>query len=84
MNNTAVEQEQLFNDIIAMKQRLQHLGAYVQNDFDRMLADGTTTKGYIGSSAFLMGKDFDQFQQDLTNWHMRARKLMTDIAYDKK
>lgn len=41
MNNTALEQEKLFNDIIEMKHRIQNLASYVQNDFDRMLADGT-------------------------------------------
>lgn len=37
-------QEKTFNAIMNMKHRMQGLAGYVQNDFERMLENGTTTK----------------------------------------
>ena len=37
-------QEELFYDIILLGQRVDSLKGWVQNNFDRMIADGTLTK----------------------------------------
>ena len=37
-------QEETFNEIVAMKYRMQMLAGFVQNDFERMLQDGMVTK----------------------------------------
>lgn len=37
-------QEELFNDIKSLALEVDNLKGWVQNDFDRMLADGTATK----------------------------------------
>jgi len=37
-------QEELFYDIILLAQNVDNLKGYVQNDFYRMIADGTVTK----------------------------------------
>lgn len=81
MNNTALEQEQLFNDIITMKHRIQNLGSYVQNDFDRMLADGTVTRDYICESICEMAKDYTKFRTDLSKLEVKARRLMSSKLF---
>jgi len=43
-------QEELFYDIILLAQNVDNLKGYVQNDFYRMIADGTVTKEDILNS----------------------------------
>ena len=51
-------QQKLFHEIVNMKHKMQGLAGFVQNDFDRMLADGTTTKDGIKEGIEDMDKSF--------------------------
>ena len=52
-------QEELFYDIINLAQNVDNLKGYVQNDFNRMLADGTVTKEDLKDSLEDILDDFD-------------------------
>ena len=70
-------QEKLFNEIIAMKYRVQGLAAYVQNDFERMLEDGTTNKETINAEITEMDEQYNKFITELNKLRKQARDLMT-------
>jgi adenylosuccinate synthase len=70
-------QEKLFNDIKAIQYRIQGLAAYVQNDFERMLEDGTTTKETINTEITEMDEQYNKFINDLNILRKQARDLMT-------
>jgi len=70
-------QEKLFNDIKAMQYRIQGLAAYVQNDFERMLEDGTTTKETINTEITEMDEQYNKFINDLNILRKQTRDLMT-------
>jgi predicted NodU family carbamoyl transferase len=70
-------QEKLFNDIKAMQYKIQGLAAYVQNDFERMLEDGTTTKETINTEITEMDEQYNKFINDLNILRKQAHDLMT-------
>jgi len=70
-------QEKLFNEIKAMKYRIQGLAAYIQNDFERMLEDGTTNKEMINVEIVEMDEQYDKFIAELNKLREQARDLMT-------
>ncbi len=70
-------QEKLFNEIKAMQYRIQGLAAYVQNDFERMLEDGTITKETINAEITEMDEQYDKFINELNKLRKQARDLMT-------
>ena len=70
-------QEKLFNEIKAMQYRVQGLAAYVQNDFERMLEDGTTNKETINAEIVEMDEQYDKFIAELNKLRKKARNLMT-------
>lgn len=70
-------QEKLFNEIKAMQHRIQGLAAYVQNDFKRMLEDGTTNKETINAEITEMDEQYDKFIAELNKLREQARDLMT-------
>lgn len=70
-------QEKLFNEIKAMQYRIQGLAAYVQNDFERMLEDGTTNKEQINAEIAEMDEQYDKFITELNKLRKQARDLMT-------
>lgn len=70
-------QEKLFNEIKAMQYRIQGLAAYIQNDFERMLEDGTTNKEHINAEITEMDEQYDKFITELNKLRKQARDLMT-------
>lgn len=70
-------QEKLFNEIKTMQYRIQGLAAYVQNDFERMLEDGTTNKEQINAEIAEMDEQYDKFITELNKLRKQARDLMT-------
>lgn len=70
-------QEKLFNEIKDMQYRIQGLAAYVQNDFERMLEDGTTNKETINAEIIEMDEQYDKFITELNKLRKQARDLMT-------
>ena len=52
-------QEELFYDIILLAQNVDNLKGWVQNDFNRMIADGTVTKEDLQDSLEDILDDFD-------------------------
>lgn len=51
--------EELFYDIILLGQKVDNLKGWVQNDFDRMTADGVITKEDLQNSLPQILDDFD-------------------------
>lgn len=70
-------QKKLFNEIKAMQYRIQGLAAYVQNDFERMLEDGTTNKETINAEIVEMDEQYDEFITELNKLRKQARDIMT-------
>lgn len=69
-------QEKTFNAIKNMKHRIQGLAGYVQNDFERMLEDGTTTKKTINAEIEEMDKQYDKVITELNELREQARDIM--------
>lgn len=69
-------QEKTFNVIKNMKHRMQGLAGYVQNDFERMLDDGTTTKKEITLAIHDMDESFDKVIDELNELREQARDIM--------
>lgn len=69
-------QEKTFNAIKNMKHQMQVLAGYIQNDFARMLEDGTTTKETINCKITEMDKDYDKVIAELNNLREQARDIM--------
>lgn len=59
-----------------MKHRMQGLAGYVQNDFERMLEDGTTTKKDISLAIYDMDESFDKVIAELNQLREQARDIM--------
>ena len=62
-----MEQEKTFEDIVAMKHKIQNLAGYVQNDFERMLFDGLVTRQEIRESIPVIEDDFKKVVLELNN-----------------
>lgn len=58
-------QEETFNEIVAMKYRMQMLAGFVQNDFERMLQDGMVTKEEIAVSVLDVEREFEKTKEML-------------------
>ena len=71
------EQKQLFNDIITMKHRMQNLASFVQNDFNRMLEDGSVNQKYIKEAIPDMNKTYDKVIEELNQLRYRSDKILT-------
>jgi hypothetical protein len=70
-------QQKLFHEIVGMKHRMQGLAGFVQNDFDRMLEDGTTTKDGIKEAIEDMDKSFDRVVNELNMLREKCRVIMS-------
>jgi len=70
-------QQKLFHKIVGMKHRMQGLARFVQNDFDRMLEDGTTTKDGIKEAIEDMDKSFDKVVNELNTLREKCRVIMS-------
>lgn len=70
-------QQKLFREIVGMKHRMQGLAGFVQNDFDRMLEDGTTSKDGIKEAIEDMDKSFDKVIKELNKLREKCRVIMS-------
>lgn len=70
-------QQQLFHEIVGMKHRMQGLAVFVQNDFDRMLEDGTTTKDRIKEAIEDMDKSFDKVINEMNTLREKCKVIMS-------
>jgi ribosome recycling factor len=70
-------QQKLFHEIVDMKHRMQGLAGFVQNDFDRMLNDGTTTKDDIKEAIEDMDKSFDKVINEMNTLREKCRVIMS-------
>jgi hypothetical protein len=73
-------QEELFHEIVAMQYSMQGLAGFVQNDFERMLADGTTTQEGITEAIADMDESFDRVVVKLNTLREKCREVMTHYA----
>ena len=69
-------QEKTFNAIKNMMYKMQGLAGYIQNDFERMLEDGTTTKETINGEIAEMDKQYDKVIAELNKLREQARDIM--------
>ena len=69
-------QEKTFNAIKNMMHQMQGLAGYMQNDFERMLEDGTTTKETINGEIAEMDKQYDKVIAELNKLREQARDIM--------
>lgn len=69
-------QDKIFNAIKNMKHQMQGLAGYMQNDFERMLEDGTTTKETINAEIVEMDKQYDKVIAKLNELREQARDIM--------
>ena len=73
-------QEELFYDIILLSQKVENLKGYVQNDFDRMLADSTVTKEDLKDSLEDILDDFDDKIDELNALKLDVYNLVKAVA----
>ena len=73
-------QEELFNDIILLAQKVDNLKGYVQNDFYRMIADGTVTKEDILDSIDDIEINFVEVISELTCMKSNVLEHVKKIA----
>ena len=70
-------QQELFHEIVSMKHRMQGLAGFVQNDFDKILSDGTTTKDGIKEAIEDMDKSFDNVVNEINTLREKCRVIMS-------
>jgi hypothetical protein len=75
-------QEQLFNDIKNLALKVDKLKGWVQNDFDRMIADGTVTKEYLMDSLKNIHRDFDKATNELLIARLEVMELVEKKAHN--
>ena len=73
-------QEELFYDIILLAQNVDNLKGYVQNDFNRMIADGTVTKEDLKDSLEDILDDFDDKIDELNVLKLDVYNLVKAVA----
>ena len=73
-------QKELFNDIILLAQNVDNLKGYVQNDFYRMIADGTVTKEDLKDSLDDILDDFDDKIDELNVLKLDVYNLVKAVA----
>ncbi|MFA5433969.1 MAG: hypothetical protein WC319_14085 [Candidatus Paceibacterota bacterium] len=71
------DQQKLFHEIVGMKHKIQGLAGFVQNDFDKMLEDGTTTKDGIKEAIEDMDKSFDKVINEMNTLREKCRVIMS-------
>ena len=70
-------QQKLFHEIVGMKHKMQGLAGFVQNDFERMIEDGTTTKDGIKEAIEDMDKSFDKAINEMNMLREKCRVIMS-------
>jgi hypothetical protein len=69
-------QESIFKDIKQLSARVSNLGAFVQNDLKRMIADGYVTPTEIAESAEDAANAFDRCIATLANLRTEVLSLL--------
>ena len=72
-----MKQKELFDDIILMKYRIQNLASFVQNDFNRMIEDGTVDEDYIKEMLPELHETYDKVIEDLNKLRDRSEDILT-------
>lgn len=70
------QQKEIFDAIKRLSFNVADLKGYVQNDFDRILSDGYTTKAEIAESAERAAEHFDQCASRLLSLRTKVLALM--------
>ena len=70
-------QQKLFHEIVGMKHKMQGLAGFVQNDFDKMLEDDTTTKDGIKEAIEDMDISFDKVINEMNTLREKCRVIMS-------
>jgi len=70
-------QGEVFGEIVNMTHKMQSLAGFVSNDFNRMLADGTITKGNIRESIYEMDEAFNRVIGELNTLREKCGLIMT-------
>ena len=73
-------QEELFYDIILLGQRVDSLKGWVQNNFDRMIADGTLTKEDLQNRLPQILIDFDRNIEKLSTLKVAVYNHIKNVA----
>lgn len=78
MENThSNNQQELFYKIVGLKNKIQVLAGFVQNDFNMMLQDGTVTEDNIKENIVDMDKRFNKVINELNTLHEECRLTMS-------
>ena len=70
------KQSELFNRILKLEWELQHLAAFIQNDFGQMIEDEIVTKDEIKQSLSDMNEKYDKFIEKIKDIRKEANTLM--------
>lgn len=73
-------QEETFNEIVAMKHRMQLLAGFVQSDFEKMLQDGMVTKEEIAVSVLDVDREFDKTKEMLDSLQDKVISIIRHYA----
>lgn len=73
-------QEKLFHEINNMKNNILNLAGLVQNDFNRLLDDGTITKEEIKNGIHDMDNSFNETINELNSLREKCRTLMSHYS----
>ena len=76
-------QEELFDAIKMMSHKVDSLKGWVQNDFDRMIADGLVTKEDLRNDLDDVLDDFDERIEELNVLKLEVWALIKRVV-DKK
>jgi len=76
------EQEQLFSDIKTLSLRVDALKGFVQNDIDRLLEDGYTTRTEIVKSISEAEHFFEKCGKELESLKIRVVCLLSSYRED--
>lgn len=74
-------QDEIFHSIKDLHGDVQNLGSHIQNDLERLLADGYTTPEEINASAEGVAEMFDRCATNLSN--LRTETLLLIAQYSK-
>lgn len=70
-------QENLFNEILAAKFGVQSLASFVQNDFSRMLEDGTVDEQDLSDTLLELDDVYDKFITRINDLRHRSKILIS-------
>lgn len=74
-------QEELFNQIKRLAIKVDTLKGFVQNDLDRMIADGTITSKDIDDAICAAESDFDKVILELQKTKKEVKKFIELVIH---